>query len=145
MLIVEKNTIIVVKYEQIDNTKCIKMIYEIDYCRDLHKILFGNVTYQVLDEYVNNVKRIPKKISGDDAKVIFDYLIEKNNIQKQFNMKINISPKVDSSQSRVQCSIPNFVELCKDFIVYKSSECIIRNTVIFKSFKSGKRERIKKS
>ena len=41
-------------------------------------------------------------------------------------MKINISPKVDGSQSRVQCSIVNFEVLCKDFITYKENNNIIR-------------------
>ena len=117
------------------------MIYEIDYCKDLHKILFGNVTYQILEEYVNNVKKIPKKTSGDNAKVIFDYLTEKIKIKNKYNMKINISPKVDSSQSRVQCSISKFEELCKDFIKYESSEYIIRNKNIFQKFISNERFR----
>lgn len=138
---IEKNTIIIIKYEQEINIKNIKIIYEIDYCRNLHKKLFGNLTFQVLEEYVNNVKRIPSKTSGDDAKVIFDYLTEKKRIQKEHNMMINISPKVDSSQSRVQCSIPKFEELCKDFITYKSTECIIRNKKIFESIVSNERYR----
>jgi hypothetical protein len=138
---IEKNTIIVVKYEQCDDTKKIKIIYEIDYCKDLHKKLFGNVTYQILEEYVNNVKKIPRKTSGDDAKIIYDYLNMKNKIKKDYNMMINISPKVDSKQSRVQCSLPKFEELCKDFIKYTSTECIIRSNKIFDSIISGERNR----
>ena len=135
------NTMMIINYEQIDDFKHIKTIYEVNYCKDLHKILFGNVTYQVLENYVNNVKKIPKKISGDNAKNIFEYLTEKQKIQKEYNMKINISPKVDSKQSRVQCSIPKFKELCKDYIIYQSNNCIIREKEIFKSFKSSSRIR----
>ena len=38
-----------------------------------------------------------------------------------YTNKIQISPKVDSSQSRVQCRINNFEDTLKDFITYKSS------------------------
>lgn len=137
----EKNTMIVVKYNQIDDTKIITNIYEVDYNREMHKKLFGSLTYQELEEYIKNVKKIPRNVSGDDAKVIFDYLVEKRKIEKNNNMKINISPKIDSKQTRVQCSITNFEKLCKEFITYKTSECIIRNKEIFKSFKSNRRER----
>tara|TARA_B100000497_G_scaffold39462_1_gene46107 strand:- start:983 stop:1717 length:735 start_codon:yes stop_codon:yes gene_type:complete len=135
------NTIIILNYEQNGDFKDIKKIYEVNYCKNLHKLLFGNVTYQVLENYVNNVKKIPKKVSGDDAKIIFDYLTEKKKIQKDYKMKINISPKVDSKQSRVQCSIPKFSELCKDYILSESDNYLIRNKKIFKSFKSSMRIR----
>jgi hypothetical protein len=40
----EKNTIIVIKYKQFEATKKIINIYEIDFNREMHDLLFGSLT-----------------------------------------------------------------------------------------------------
>jgi len=116
----EKNTIIVVKYEQTDKEKIIKNIYEIDYNAECHTLLFGNLPKEVIENYVENVKGIPKSIKGEEAKKIFNYIEANKKLKKEYNYEITINPKVDSKQSRVQCSITNFETKLKDFIKYKS-------------------------
>ena len=136
-----KNTIFLVKYKQDNDYKILEAVYEIDYCKELHKILFGSISELELKKYVNNVKKIPTNVKGNEAKNIFDYLLEKEKLQKKYNMKINISPKVDTSQSRVQCSIPNFEILCKEFIKYKENNNYIRGHKISDKINSSSRKR----
>ena len=69
-------------------------------------------------------------------------------LKKQFKYNIQINPKVDGSQSRVQCSIPNFETVLKNFITYKSSdECpnSLRGKEIELTINSCKRKRNKKT
>ena len=63
-----KNTIILIKYKQEGDNKIIENIYEINYSKNLHKILFGDLTEAEIINYVENVKKIPPKIKGDEAK-----------------------------------------------------------------------------
>ncbi len=140
----EKNTIVVVKYEQTDTHKTVKRIYEIDYNRECHKLLFGDLPKEAIEEYVINVKSIPKKTKGKEAKEIFSYLVEKKKIKKMYPHIITINPKVDGSQSRVQCSITNFEETLKDFITYKSAPDtpnLLRGQEINTSFESCRRRK----
>ena len=117
----KKHTICCVEYSQVSvDTKRISAIYEIDYTEEMRDMLFGSIPKQELIEYRDNVKKIPNNIKGKEAKQLFNYLEEKKGLQKKYNMNIRISPKVDSKQSRVQCSIPKFKETLKDYIVYKS-------------------------
>lgn len=144
----ENNTIIVIKYEQTKTHKVIKNIYEINYNADCHKLLFGDLPKEVIKDYVANVKSIPTKTKGKEAKEIFDYLAEKAKIKKEYSHVIKINPKVDSSQSRVQCSITNFEITLKDYITYKSSSetpNLVRGCEIISSLESSKRARNKKS
>lgn len=139
-----KHTIIIIKYKQTNNSKIIECIYEIDYNEKCHKLLFGNLPLEELKKFCDGVKSIPKNVSGHKAKEIFDYLNEKKKLETKYNLKIQINPKVDSSQSRVQCSIPNFEILLKDFIIYKSSIEIpnmIRGKEISSSINSPARSR----
>ena len=143
----EINTIIVIKYEQTNTEKIVKNIYEIDYNIECHKLLFGNLTKDVIENYVEKVKSIPKHIKGDEAKKIFDYIVEKKILKKNYTNIIEINPKVDSSQSRVQCSIPKFEETLKQFIKYKSSvdaPNILRGKEIIPKINSTRRIRNKK-
>jgi hypothetical protein len=143
-----KNTMIIVKYTQNNEKKIIQHIYEIDYNEECHKLLFGNLPESVIKSYVASVKSIPKKTKGKKAKKIFNYLEEKKKLKTNYNHCIQINPKVDSSQSRVQCSITNFETSLKDFITYKSSKetpNIIRGKEIIISINSCKRKRNKKS
>ncbi len=117
----DKNTIINVKYTQKTPTeKVVETIYEIDYNRECHKLLFGDLTSEIIEEYVSNVKSIPRNVKGDEAKKIFDYLGAKAMLQQKYPHQININPKVDGSQSRVQCSISNFTKVLEGFITYQS-------------------------
>ena len=116
----EKNTIIIIKYKQTDTEKIVKTIYEINYNKECYNLLLGNLPIKIIEDYVKNVKSIPKHIKGEEAKQIFNYLEEKKKLKKQYTNILQINPKVDSSQSRVQCSIQNFENDLKDFIKYKS-------------------------
>lgn len=118
----KKNTIIVVSYEQVNDYKIIKNIYEINYDLKMRDYLFGTISEQELLKYVKLIRNIPKGISGKEIRKSFDYLSMKIELQKKHKMKIIISPKIDSrGQRRVQFSIPKFVNTIKNFIVYKSS------------------------
>ena len=143
----KKCTIILIKYKQVGSTKKIKEVLEIDYTLELKNYLFGNVTEEVLTEYVNMIKSIPAGRASSEAKKA--YKDRKKEIQKEYNMVINISPKVDSkSQRRVQCAISNV-----DVILEKFSHCVItrtnkpelRGVVITESIKSEPRKRNKKN
>jgi hypothetical protein len=138
------NTIIVISYKQIEDYKIIQNIYEIDYNKDCHNILFGNISKEDIEKYVKGVKSIPLNVKGSEAKNIYDYLNEKKKLSN--NNLLQINPKVDSKQSRVQCSIPKFKTTLEKFIRYMSpSEYpnIIRNKVIELSIQSYKRKRNK--
>ena len=141
-------TIIVIKYKQIKDEKVIEKIYEINYNDKCHKLLFGDLPRDVIEEYVKNVNSIPKKTGSKDAKKIFHYLNEKKKIEDSYTHIIKINPKVDTKQSRVQCSITKFEETLKDFITYKSSPDkpnILREKEIDARIVSCERERIKKT
>ena len=144
----KKHTICCVEYRQMSvDTKRISGIYEIDYTQKMRDMLFGNIPKKELIDYRDNVKKIPNNIKGKEAKQLFNYLEEKKGLQKKYNMKIRISPKVDSKQSRVQCSIPKFKETLKDYIVYKSSKDkvnIVRGIEIALEIVSRRRLRIKR-
>ena len=143
----KKNTIIVIKYVQTNTEKIVKFMYEIDYNKECHKLLFGNLPKNIIENYVKYVKSIPTKIKGDEAKKIYNYLVEKKKLKIQYNNIIQINPKVDSKQSRVQCSIPNFEKNLKDFISYKSNPTtpnFLRGKYILKNIESKKRQRNKK-
>jgi len=135
------NTIIVIKYDQVSNEKIIKNIYEIDYNKECHKLLFGELTYNKIKDYDLYIKNIPKgKVSYNEKN---KYLKYKKELEKDNNCLIKINPKVDSKyQRRVQCSIPNFEDNLYNFIKYKSpyeTPNMIRGNMIELSIKSHKR------
>ena len=136
-------TIILVRYAQLDNHKKITEIIEVNYTEALRDILFGSVTREILEEYVQQIKNIPNGNVSSECKK--EYIQTKNHIQKQYNMKINISPKVDSKkQRRVQCSIPKIDELFYNypqFIISKTNEHCIRCIQITPVIESTKRIR----
>jgi len=139
-------TIILIRYVQKDNYKCVKEIIEIAYTSDLRDHLFGSITLDILQQYVDFIKAIPSGPVAEDIKK--EYKLRKRALQKDFNMTINISPKVDSgSQRRVQCSIPKLDNLLAQFpeiVISRSSESIIRNVPITKEIQSAARVRNKK-
>ena len=141
-----ENTIILIKYKQEEESKIIENVYEINYSKELHTHLFGTLTEGEIETYVKNVKMIPATIKGDKAREIFDYLVEKKNIYKNHpTLKVKINPKVDSSQSRVQCSV-DIRDIPNEFIAYDSlrdvgKPNIIRNKEIKLSVCSSVRKR----
>lgn len=118
----ETNTIIVIRWEQnTDTTKKIKCMYEIDYNKELHKILFGTITKNIIKEYVEFITSIPP---GKEAQQQSKQEREerKKKLQKIHNMKAVIHPKVDSKkQRRVQCSF-NINNIPSDYIKTTSSK-----------------------
>lgn len=110
------HNIVIIQYKQSDNKKFIKNIIEISYTQELRDYLFGTITNDEITEYINLIKSIPKGKNTDKY-----YLHKKSNLEKDNNMKIKISPKVDShEQRRVQCSF-NIDDIPKEFITYNSS------------------------
>ena len=139
-------TIILIRYVQQSDTKCIKEIVEIAYTLALRDHLFGSVTFNSLKEYVEFVKAIPSGPVSEEIKQ--SYKQKKIALQHTCNMRINISPKVDSgSQRRVQCSIPKLDQLLEQFpeiIKSRSLEPVVRNVPIIKQIQSVARVRNKK-
>lgn len=139
----KKYTIILLRYKQVENKKILSEILEIDYNSKLRDILFGTVPKKMLEGYVNFIKNIPHGAVPEATKK--NYKNCKNRMQTEFNMKINISPKVDShSQRRVQCSIPKLdqlLELYPEFIISRTNEPIVRGITITKEIESGPRIR----
>ena len=140
-------TMILIRYEQILNQKKIKEIIEINYCEEMRRILFGSITRDILENYVLFITQIPHGSVSNDVKNV--YKKQKNEIQAKYNMRINISPKVDSKkQRRVQCSIPNFEKILEDFpqcIISRTNENNIRGIQITHILESPKRIRNKKT
>lgn len=138
------NTIIIIFYYQTPTHKIIRQIWEMNFNKDLHDYLFGNLPKEVIENYVKGVKSIPTNVKGIEAKNIFNYLDEKAKLQQTYTHKILISPKVDSNQSRVQCSINLNDPNLKDYITYKSPQDkpnLLRNKEIISKIQSGRRSR----
>lgn len=139
-----KYTIILIRYLQNGNKKTINKIIEFNYNEELRNYLFGTITEEILTNYVNIIKSIPKgqKVTEDIKK---KYINLKKQLQNIHNMNINISPKVDSkNQRRVQCSIPKIDDLLKKFpqnIISQSTESIIRGIPIICNILSSPRKR----
>ncbi len=138
-----KYTIILLRYQQMGDTKQIKEIIEIDYNIELKQYLFGSITEDILTQYVNAIKSIPHGHVSDNIKTTYKTL--KNKLQKEYNMNINISPKVDSkSQRRVQCSIPKVDKLLLSMphiIISRSPLAVIRGISITSQIISSARKR----
>ena len=139
----KKYTIILIRYKQASNTKSVKEIIEIAYTPALRDHLFGSISFNTLQQYVAFIKAIPSGSVIEDVKK--EYKMRKVALQKEYNMCINISPKVDSgSQRRVQCSIPKVDQLLKQFpelIISRTTEPIVRNVIISKEIHSCPRVR----
>lgn len=139
----KKYTIILVRYKQIENKKLLNTIIEINYNVKLRNILFGTLSKRMLQGYVNFIKNIPHGSVLEPTKK--NYKNCKNKMQREFNMRINISPKVDShSQRRVQCSIPKLDELLEsypEFVISRTNEPIVRGIKITKEIESEPRIR----
>jgi hypothetical protein len=107
-------TILIARYLQVGGEKRIVEIVEMNYNEELHRLLFGTITRQEIEEYDTWIRAIPP--GEPDQKVRDDYLKRKNDLQKMHHMRMNISPKVDSKrQRRVQCEIPHLDQLWEQF------------------------------
>ena len=141
-----KYTIILIRYSQLEDKKIIKEIIELNYTIELRNYLFGSITEEILTNYVNTIKSIPHGNVSNDIKTTYKKL--KNNLQMSHNMKINISPKVDSSsQRRVQCSIPKVDKLIEQFpeiLISRTNTSIVRGVAITSIINSRARKRNKK-
>jgi len=139
----KKYTIILLRYKQVENKKILSEILEIDYNSKLRDILFGNIPKKMLENYVNLIKNIPPGSVPEETKN--NYKNCKTKMQSEFNMKINISPKVDShNQRRVQCSIPKLdqlLEVYPEFVISRTNQPIVRGVSITKEIESGPRIR----
>ena len=137
-------TMIIIKYKQQGKIKQITETIELKLNNDLKKIFFGNIPRQVLEEYNKYVKSIPKNKPVTDTY----YKLRKKELQDIYQMKFfAISPKVDSTQRRVQCRIPNLNKLIKthpEFVVCVNKGSVIRGIEIEKNYVSGPRKRNKK-
>ena len=141
-----KYTIILIRYVQKENTKKITEIIEINYNLELRNYLFGSITEEELTNYVIQIKAIPYGEVAPETKK--NYKEKKNQLQTQYNMKINISPKVDSkSQRRVQCSITKVDELLllfPELVKFRTVEPIVRGVLITEIINSAPRLRHQK-
>lgn len=139
----KKYTIILLRYKQTGDKKQLNEIIEINYTEELRSILFGSITRDVLENYVAIVKSIPAGAVSNEMKE--QYKTAKNQLQKIYNMKINISPKVDShKQRRVQCSIPKINELLETYphlIITRNKDNIVRGVEITSELSSAPRQR----
>ena len=114
----DKNTLVLGIYLQIGNNKKLVKLIEVNYNKELYDYLFGNLPKNEIKKYVEGVKSIPNKVKGKQAMEIFPYLDKKKELKEKYKFKIDINPKVDSQQSRVQCSILNFEKTLEKFISY---------------------------
>jgi hypothetical protein len=140
----KKYTIILLRYKQLENKKILSEILEINYNTKLRDILFGTISKKMLEGYVDFIKNIPHGCVPEATKK--NYKNCKNKMQSEFNMKINISPKVDShKQRRVQCSIPKLdelLELYPEFVISRTTDPTVRGVSITKEIESGPRIRV---
>jgi hypothetical protein len=138
-------TIILIRYVQLNNQKKINEIIEINYNLELRNYLFGSITEDILTNYINLIKAIPN--GPVDTEVKQNYKKQKIQLQNQYNMKINISPKVDSkTQRRVQCSIPKVNDILIKFpqnIISRTNKPIIKGIEITSCIYSEPRKRTK--
>jgi len=134
----QQNTIIVGKYTQIGEIKNINEIIEIDYNQELHTYLFGTITKEIIEKYIQMIKEIPNgKVTKDQRDY---YLNLKKKLMKDYSMNICINPKVDSkNQRRVQCSIKKIPD---NFIITRSYDSV-RGIKINTILQSGRRIRNK--
>lgn len=141
-----KYTIILIRYKQVGDKKQIKEIIELDYNLELRNYLFGSITEDILTNYVDLIKSIPHGHVSDDVKN--NYKALKNKLQIDHNMKINISPKVDSkTQRRVQCSIPkmnHLMELFPSIVISRTFDSVVRGVELSSEIQSTSRVRTKK-
>jgi len=107
-------TLLIARYLQVGGEKRIVEIVEMNYNEEFHRLLFGTITRQEIEDYVASIRAIPPGKAS--KKIREDYLKRKNDLQKIHHMRMHLSPKVDSkNQRRVQCAIPHLDQLWEQF------------------------------
>ena len=110
---------IIVKQIQVGDYKQISDVIEIQFTKEFHSYLFGNITRDKLKEYVDYIQSIP---SGREArdKTANERQKRKLALRTKYNLGLTINPKVDSKkQRRTQCSFS--LLKVKPYITYQSS------------------------
>jgi hypothetical protein len=112
--------LIVGKFTQQGNKKVYEEIYEFEINPDTHKILFGDLDFQAVADFVSYVKAIPE---GKEAQLANQavWKSKRNDIIGRCSSKplFKIDAKIDSKkQRRVQCSV-KLKDLINSRISYK--------------------------
>ena len=141
-----KYTIILVRYKQSGDYKCIKEVLEIDYTPALRDYLFGTATIADIQEYVDHVRSIgPGQVSAETKK---EYKMLKKSLELKHGMRASINPKVDSKrQRRVQCSV-GVDRLMKEVpwcVVSRVEQAHVRGVQIDERIHSPRRSKNKKA
>jgi hypothetical protein len=142
----QQNTLLLLCYNQVGGKKTIQEVIEFNMTKEVRDYLFGDLTLDQIQSYVDFVKSIPNgKVSSDVKK---QYKNLKKQLTKDFNVKISINPKVDSSsQRRVQCSVSKIDTLLNQFphlVISRTNSSIVRGVQITESIDSPTRKRNKK-
>lgn len=90
-------------YRQDGKTKVFHTEYEFYITPDDYEKLWGDMNYELVEQYVNKIKSIPK---GKDGQTAYQCVAEswKSEVESKTAL-FKINPKVDSkNQRRVQCS-----------------------------------------
>lgn len=131
---------VVVKYDQIDNRKVLASVLEVD-LTGAREILFGDLTYQEISDFHEELKRIPPGRVQKEDKLYLSRSAELNRKSKE----IILRPKVDSKkQRRLQCSFTNIDYFCHNYpsrLLYRSSEGIFKGVQMPTTIDSGRRTR----
>jgi hypothetical protein len=132
---------VVIHYTQDGDVKHVTTITEVDLTHSV-TVLFGDVQRSQIEALVEAVKKVPqkRKPTEEEYKAIYDV---RNEIQK-VSGAIHFDPKVNSQQSRLQCSFNHFdtfLEQNPSRVVAKSSSpgCEFRGGRICPSVTSGRR------
>jgi HJR/Mrr/RecB family endonuclease len=130
----------VLYYEQIENTKNVRTITEVD-LTDSRDLLFGTLTRSQIEELVEVVKSVPKgRAPNPQEKNKIDSL--RDSLQK-LSGAILLNIKIDSKkQRRLQCSFNNFPQFLKknpERIVATSNTNEFRGGTISSQIISGPR------
>lgn len=96
---------IVIHYKQVDKTKKIISIIEVDLTNSA-ELLFGSITRSQIEELDKIIKEIPQKRKPtlEEYKKIYSF---RDSLQKN-SKSIHLDIKCNSQQSRLQCSFNHF-------------------------------------
>jgi hypothetical protein len=132
----DKHTAIVVQYKQVDETKVVRSVYELDLSNK--ELLFGTVTREELMELIQTIRNVPP--GTPDPGLLRNIHVMK----KQLNAKsgvVQFNPKLDSKhQRRLQCSIPKFSQH-PNLIRCHTTDPIVRGVGILATLVSRRRVR----
>jgi hypothetical protein len=109
---------IVASYKQKERKKILLSVYEFQFVPEKYKIIFGDLTKEIIEPFVSYVKSIPY---GKEHQLLNKKLWreKREEILCKYNTGlISINPKIDSkAQRRVQCSL-HLSELLQSDIEY---------------------------